>query len=187
MIFGIERITAYLFYISVIALACMGFYNIIFPIIAFIMFLIRYIFQIMIYNKAAHILKGRVLYLLYPLFDILYTPVNLWYRIVGFLVRKRILLGFEILVKASENILYLYLFFPICFFISVRLVRAKWIYNIFDALCIFYICYFTSIFLGSFVSGRAFLGIFTVKTPFSCFASILFLSTLSGRTNVCWN
>ena len=89
MIFGIERITAYLFYISVIALACMGFYNIIFPIIAFIMFLIRYIFQIMIYNKAAHILKGRVLYLLYPLFDILYTPVNLWYRIVGFFSKKK--------------------------------------------------------------------------------------------------
>ena len=89
MIFGIERITAYLFYICVIALACMGFYNIIFPIIAFIMFLIRYIFQIMIYNKAAHILKGRALYLLYPLLDIMYTPVNLWYRIVGFFSKKK--------------------------------------------------------------------------------------------------
>lgn len=89
LVFGLERLSAYLFYAVLLTLICFGINQPLLLIPAVVFFLIRAVFQIVAYNKISKILNGRRLYLSLVLFDILYTPVNAGYRIAGFFSRKK--------------------------------------------------------------------------------------------------
>lgn len=89
IIFGMERLSVYLFYAVWVAMVCKGIQQPMWLIPAGVLFALRTGVQIFTYNKASDILHGRRLYLSLIAFDILYTPVNIWYKAVGFLSRKK--------------------------------------------------------------------------------------------------
>lgn len=88
-VFGFERITAYAFYLSVLALLIMGIYNLLFPLVGLVLFVIRYVFQWIIYNRSSKILGSRPSRLTLPFFDLVYTPVNIYYRLIGLFSRGK--------------------------------------------------------------------------------------------------
>lgn len=84
LIFGLERLTVYLFYLFLIYLFVYGLYfNLLFSGVAFVLWMFRFIVQCVIYRKSAKRLSSNKLLFLLPVFDLLQTFVNVYYRIVG--------------------------------------------------------------------------------------------------------
>lgn len=83
-IFGFERITVYLFYIAVVSLFIYGLYfNLFFSCVVFLLWIFRFIVQAVIYRKLAKLLFSDKLFFLLPVFDLIYSFVNVYFRAVG--------------------------------------------------------------------------------------------------------
>ena len=90
IMFGLERLTVYLFYVSVIVLFVYGFYcNLFFSGIALLLWLLRFIVQVMVYRRTAKRLSSNRLFFLLPIFDFMQTFVNVYYKIVGAYSRNK--------------------------------------------------------------------------------------------------
>ncbi len=83
-VFGFERMTVYLFYISIVLFFVYGlYYNLLFSAVSFLFWLLRFIVQVTIYRKSAKRLSSNKLFFLLPVFDLLQSVINLYYKIIG--------------------------------------------------------------------------------------------------------
>lgn len=83
-VFGFERMTVYLFYVSIVLFFVYGLcYNLLFSALAFLFWLLRFIVQVTIYRKSAKRLSSNRLFFLLPVFDLLQSVINLYYKIIG--------------------------------------------------------------------------------------------------------
>lgn len=89
-VFGFERFTVYLFYFFALFLFVYGLYhNLFFSGVAFLLWLIRFVVQVVVYRKTAKRLSSNRLFFLLPVFDLMQTFVNIYYRIVGACSRSK--------------------------------------------------------------------------------------------------
>lgn len=88
-VFRIEMYSRFLFFAALVALCCLFCQNLFILILAVLLWLIRYVVQIVVLQKNKRLLSAFTAIPSYPLYDLLEPVINVQYKIMGWITRKK--------------------------------------------------------------------------------------------------